>query len=52
MNKKEFYEAPEWGLRTLMLERRILDLSDGVNTADVDGGVSGDDTYNDRYGDL
>ena len=24
MNKKEFYEAPEWGLRTVMVERRML----------------------------
>jgi hypothetical protein len=24
MNKKEFYEAPEWGLRVLMLERKPI----------------------------
>ena len=24
MNKKEFYEAPEWGLRVVMVDRHIL----------------------------
>lgn len=24
MNKKEFYEAPEWGLRTVRVERQYL----------------------------
>lgn len=47
MNKKEFYEAPEWGTRVLMLERQILDLSNGVNYSDTEGGAGGDDTYSD-----
>ena len=24
MNKKEFYEAPEWGMRVVMVERHYL----------------------------
>lgn len=28
MNKKEFYEAPEWGTRVLMLERKPICTSD------------------------
>ena len=25
MNKKEFYEAPEWALRVVVVERHILE---------------------------
>ena len=34
MNKKEFYEAPEWGTRVLMVERHILEPSDPGSAAD------------------
>ncbi len=42
MNKKEFYEAPEWGTRVVMVERRYLnDLG-----SPVEGAAGGDETYN------
>ena len=41
MNKKEFYEAPKWGTRVLIVERHILDLSNPGSITDdeiVEGG--------------
>ena len=40
MNKKEFYEAPEWGLRVVMVERHILEdsFNDDNNQTPIDGG--------------
>ena len=32
MNKKEFYEAPEWGTRVVMVERHYLQ-NDSVDSA-------------------
>ena len=42
MNKKEFYEAPEWALRTVWVERSFLKDSDGIQSFDEDDTV--DDT--------
>ena len=39
MNKKEFYEAPEWAMRALMLERTPICASPGE--------PSDDEGYND-----
>ena len=39
MNKKEFYEAPEWALRTVMVERHYL-LNDSLDSAS--NGYEGD----------
>ena len=36
MNKKEFYEAPKWALRALMLERTPICASPGSADGDFD----------------
>ena len=45
MNKKEFYEAPEWGLRTVRVERSYLngtsDTRDSWNDPATDGSTWG-----------
>lgn len=45
MNKKEFYEAPEWGMRVVMVQRHYL-LNDSLGSAgngyDGDGNDLGD----------
>ena len=46
MNKKEFYEAPKWGTRVVMVERHILE---GSITYNEDGNETpsegGDETF-------
>lgn len=46
MNKKEFYVAPEWGLRTVRVERQFLsnpsDTSNGWNDPATDGTTWGE----------
>lgn len=45
MDKKEFYEAPLWGLRELRLERTVLGASDGEpNGFSEDDGTVTDDS--------
>ena len=43
MNKKEFYEAPEWGMRVVMVQRHILDSSPNYNEDGNDTPVDGGD---------
>ena len=52
MNKKEFYEAPKWGTRVVMVERHILDGSpDGSWGNSIQGGSTWpDDEPSDGYG--
>ena len=45
MNKKEFYEAPEWGLRTVRVERQFLQSpSPTGGISDIDGDNVTDDS--------
>ena len=48
---KSLYEAPALTEINVRLEQCILDVSPGVNYSNADGGVSGNDVYND-YTDL
>lgn len=51
MNKKEFYEAPEWGLRVLMLERTPICTSpDGSWDNSIRGGSTWANDPDDGYG--
>lgn len=49
MNKKESYEAPEWGMRVLMVERTPICTSPGEYT-EGGGGSYGDGETNDNGG--
>ena len=51
MIKKQFYTAPEAELLLVKFEEGFLYVSGGRNVTSTDGGVSGEDGYND-YGDL
>ncbi len=44
MNKKEFYEAPEWGLRTVRVERQFLQSPSLTGISDIEGDDVTDDT--------
>ena len=48
MNKKEFYEAPEWGTRVLLLERKPICTSPGSGYNE-DGNAGNEMTENDDY---
>ena len=53
MNKiKLEYEQPSCNLLVVRFEQGILYVSGGRNVANIDGGVSGTDQYDDSYGDL
>ena len=43
MNKKEFYEAPKWGTRVVMVERQYLQ-----EVSYTPGGAGNDDTIVDE----
>ena len=49
MNKKEFYEAPEWGMRMVVVEKRYLQVlqTSGEYTTGG-GGQYGTDDINDN----
>ena len=42
MNKKEFYEAPEWGLRVVLVQRHLL-ADSNWGEEDTAGKVSDED---------
>lgn len=52
MNKKQYFEAPQAELIVVRFEKGFLYVSGDRNVTSTDGGVSGDDEYNDVYGDL
>ena len=47
MIKKQFYEAPEAEVLVVRFEENIMSVVNGANYSSVQGGVSGDDEYDD-----
>ena len=44
MSKKEFYEAPIWGVRTVTVARQYLQITSPTGISDIDGDDVNDDS--------